>query len=265
MNEITVPKIMKSKNISKITVVTAYDYTMARLVDQCNIDIILVGDSLGMVTLGYADTLPVDMRDMLHHTKAVVRGTSNALVVADMPFMSYQTSVGKAVFNAGRFLKEAGAGAVKVEGGSVILPQIESMVQTGIPVMGHLGLNPQQIAVMGGYKVQGRGKAGDLLLSQALELEKAGCFSIVLEAVPPSLAEKITSRLRIPTIGIGAGPHCDGQVLVINDILGITEGFRPKFVKTYANLATEIKKAVSSYSAEVRDSVFPGPDHCYKD
>ena len=265
MNETTVPGIMKYKHKKKLAMVTAYDYSMARLLDQCDIDIMLVGDSLGMVSLGHEDTLSVDMEEMLHHTRAVSRGTRRALVVADMPFMSYQTSVGTALFNAGRFLKEARAGAVKIEGGTSVVPQVKAMVEAGIPVMGHLGLTPQSIAKFGGFKVQGRGASGSIILSQAAELEDAGCFSLVLEAVPPALAEEVTKNINIPTIGIGAGPSCDGQVLVINDLLGMNEEFTPRFVKKYADLSGIITKAVSAYAGEVRTGVFPGPEHCYKD
>ncbi len=265
MNETTVPGIISAKHIRKLVMVTAYDYSMARLVDQCDIDMVLVGDSLAMVSLGHEDTLSVGMKEMLHHTGAVSRGVQKALVVADMPFMSYQTGVSRAVFNAGRFLKEARAGAVKVEGAAGVTPQIKAMVEAGIPVMGHLGLTPQSIAVFGGFKVQGRGKSGPLILSQARQLEQAGCFSLVLEAVPVELARQITESVSIPTIGIGAGPHCDGQVLVVNDLLGINEQFAPRFVKRYADLSATVRNAVSDYSREVRSGQFPGPEHCYKD
>jgi 3-methyl-2-oxobutanoate hydroxymethyltransferase len=265
MNEITVPKIMATKHERKLVVVTAYDYTMAGLVDQCEVDMVLVGDSLAMVSLGHENTLSVGMKEMLHHTRAVSRGTRRALVVGDMPFLSYQTSVSSAVQNAGRFLKEAGAGAVKLEGAASVIPQVKAMVDAGIPVMGHIGLTPQSIARMGGYKVQGRGAAGSIILSQARQLEEAGCFSLVIEAVPPALAGEITAGINIPTIGIGAGPQCDGQVLVINDLLGMYEDFTPKFVKKYADLSGIIKQAVSSYSSEVRSGAFPGPEHCYRD
>ncbi|MFP4237234.1 MAG: 3-methyl-2-oxobutanoate hydroxymethyltransferase [Desulfonatronovibrio sp.] len=265
MNEITVPDIIKSKHDRKLAMVTAYDYSMARLVDQCDIDMVLVGDSLAMVSLGQEDTLSVGMKEMLHHARAVTRAVKKALVVADMPFMSYQASLGRAVLNAGRFLKEARAGAVKIEGGSAVVPQIKAMVEAGIPVMGHLGLTPQNIANFGGHKVQGRGESGPLILSQARQLEQAGCFSLVLEAVPPSLAEQVTKALNIPVIGIGAGPDCDGQVLVINDLLGMDEDFSPRFVKKYIDLSGIIKEAVLSYSKEVKSGVFPGREHCYKD
>ncbi|MFP4455636.1 MAG: 3-methyl-2-oxobutanoate hydroxymethyltransferase [Desulfonatronovibrio sp.] len=265
MNEITVPDIIKSKHNKKLAMVTAYDYSMARLVDGCDIDMVLVGDSLAMVSLGQEDTLSVGMKEMLHHARAVTRAVKKALVVADMPFMSYQASLGRAVLNAGRFLKEARAGAVKIEGGSAVVPQIKAMVEAGIPVMGHLGLTPQNIANFGGHKVQGRGESGPLILSQARQLEQAGCFSLVLEAVPPSLAEQVTKALNIPVIGIGAGPYCDGQVLVINDLLGMDEDFSPRFVKKYIDLSGIIKEAVLSYSKEVKSGVFPGREHCYKD
>lgn len=256
---------MAAKNERKLVVVTAYDYTMARLADQCEVDMVLVGDSLAMVSLGHENTLSVGMKEMLHHTRAVSRGTSRALVVGDMPFLSYQASVSSAVHNAGRFLKEAGAGAVKLEGAAGVLPQVKAIVDAGIPVMGHIGLTPQSIARMGGYKVQGRGEAGSIIMSQARQLEEAGCFSLVIEAVPPALAGEISAGINIPTIGIGAGPQCDGQVLVINDLLGMYEEFTPRFVKKYADLSGIIKEAVSTYSSEVRSGAFPGPEHCYKD
>ncbi len=265
MNKITAPLIVQTKGEKKLTMVTTYDYSMAKLVDQCDIDIVLVGDSLAMVALGHEDTLSVGMQEMLHHTRAVSLGVKRALVVADMPFMSYQTVVHRAVHNAGRFLKQGRACAVKVEGGSSVIQQIQSMVVAGIPVMGHLGLTPQSIAQLGGYKVQGRGEAGDLIISEAKKLEQAGCFSLVLEAVPPGLAKKITESLSIPTIGIGAGPHCDGQVLVINDLLGMYEKFTPRFVKKYTDLSGIIREAVGNYCREVRSGVFPGSEHCYKD
>jgi 3-methyl-2-oxobutanoate hydroxymethyltransferase len=265
MNQITVPDIIKSKNKRKLAMVTAYDYSTARLVDQCDIDIVLVGDSLGMVSLGHEDTLSVGMWEMVHHTKAVSRGVKKALVVADMPFLSYQAGVNRAVLNAGRLLKEARAGAVKIEGGTSVTPQVKAMVEAGIPVTGHLGLTPQSIAKFGGFKVQGRGESRGIILSQARELEKAGCFCLVLEAVPPSLAEEITRSINIPTIGIGAGPYCDGQVLVINDLLGMNDDFTPKFVKKYSDLSATIRQAVSAYASEVKSGTFPGPEHCYRD
>ncbi|WP_028574722.1 3-methyl-2-oxobutanoate hydroxymethyltransferase [Desulfonatronovibrio hydrogenovorans] len=265
MNKTTVPDVLRAKGQNKLAMVTAYDYSMARLADQCGLDMILVGDSLGMVSLGYDSTLPVTMQDMLHHTRAVARGVDKALVVADMPFMSYQTGVGRAVYNAGRFMKESLAGAVKVEGGAAIVPQIRAMVESGIPVMGHLGLTPQHVAMFGGFKVQGRGKSGELIAEQAGQLEQAGCFCLVLEAIPPGLAGRITKKLNIPTIGIGAGPECDGQVLVINDLLGMNDEFTPRFVKKYADLSVIIKKALTDYVQDVRSGGFPREEHCYRE
>lgn len=265
MNQITAPDIIMSKNKKKLVMVTAYDYSMARLVDRCEVDMVLVGDSLGMVSLGHEDTLSVGMKEMLHHAMAVSRGVKKALVVADMPFMSYQAGVSRAVLNAGRFLKEARAGAVKIEGGTSVIPQVKAMVEAGIPVTGHLGLTPQSIAMFGGFKVQGRGASRGIILSQARQLEEAGCFCLVLEAIPPSLAEEITKSISIPTIGIGAGPCCDGQVLVINDLLGMNDDFTPRFVKKYSDLSSMIRQAVSAYASEVRSGVFPGSEHCYKD
>ncbi|WP_291323819.1 3-methyl-2-oxobutanoate hydroxymethyltransferase [Desulfonatronospira sp.] len=265
MSKITVPDVLKAKGQRKLTMLTAYESAMAGFVDQSGIDMILVGDSLAMVVLGHKDTLSVTMDEMLHHTKAVTRVVGHSLVVADMPFMSYQVSVEEAVNNAGRMLKEGRAGAVKVEGGDSILPQIQGMVKAGIPVMGHLGLTPQSIAQLGGYKVQGRGSAGDKIVQEARRLEEAGCFSLVLEAVPPGLATRITSSLTIPTIGIGAGLDCDGQVLVINDLLGMSTGPGPRFVKKYANLAEVITDALQRYRQEVQEGRFPDESHCYKD
>ncbi len=265
MNEITVPDIIKSKNNRKLVMVTAYDYSMARLVDQCDIDIVLVGDSLGMVSLGHDNTLSVGMKEMIHHTKAVTRGVKKALVVADMPFLSYQAGLDRAVLNAGSFLKKARAGAVKIEGAERVTPHVKAMIESGIPVMGHLGLTPQSIARFGGFKVQGRGESGAVILSQAGQLEEAGCFCLVLEAIPPDLARKITRSISIPTIGIGAGPDCDGQVLVINDLLGMNEDFTPRFVRKYADLSGQIRESVAAYAGEVRSGMFPGPEHCYND
>ncbi|RQD78406.1 3-methyl-2-oxobutanoate hydroxymethyltransferase [Desulfonatronospira sp. MSAO_Bac3] len=265
MPRMTVPEVIKAKGQRKLTMLTAYESAMARFVDQGGIDMILVGDSLAMVVLGHEDTLSVTMDEMLHHTRAVTRVAGNSLIVADLPFMSYQVSVEEAVINAGRMLKEGRAGAVKVEGGDSILPQIQGMVKAGIPVMGHLGLTPQSIAHFGGFKVQGRGEAGEKIVQEARKLEEAGCFSLVLEAVPPGLASRITSSLNIPTIGIGAGLECDGQVLVINDLLGMSTGPGPRFVKKYADLAGVISEAVERYRREVQNGEFPDESHCYKD
>jgi 3-methyl-2-oxobutanoate hydroxymethyltransferase len=249
----------------RFAMLTAYDYHSARILDEAGIPVLLVGDSLGMVMLGYPTTLPVTVDDMLHHAKAVSRGARQALLVGDMPFMSYQASVDQAVANAGRFLQEAGMHAVKLEGGG---PQVVAitrrLTEIGIPVMGHLGLTPQSVHGMGGFKVQGRTQAqAARILQGAKELEQAGAFSIVLEGMPSDLATKVTQALRIPTIGIGAGPGTDGQVLVFHDMLGLTTGKAPKFVKRYANLADEISQAAGRYIDEVGNGTFPGPEHEY--
>ncbi|MBN1363925.1 MAG: 3-methyl-2-oxobutanoate hydroxymethyltransferase [Syntrophaceae bacterium] len=249
----------------KITVLTAYDYAMSSILDECNIDIILVGDSLGNVVLGYDTTLPVTMEDMLHHTKAVSRAAKNALIVADMPFLSYQVSTKEAFSNAGRFLKEADAQAIKLEGGRDFAEIVRKITSSGIPVMAHLGLTPQSIHQIGGYKVQGKkDEDAHRIIEDAKILEQAGAFSIVLECVPEALASEVTKSISIPTIGIGAGVHCDGQVLVINDLLGMSERFTPKFVKKYANLNSEIKKAVKNYIGEVKNGNFPDSEHSFK-
>lgn len=254
----TAPDILARKGEGKIAVLTAYDYPTARLADEAGADVILVGDSLGMVCLGLPDTLGVTMADMLHHTKAVCRGVQQALVVADMPFLSYQTSVPNAVANAGRFLQEAGARAVKLEGGAEFVPHIRAMLAAGIPVMGHIGLTPQQVARFGGFKAQGKtARAARALAADARALADAGCFAIVLEAVPAEVAQHITAEIGIPTIGIGAGPHCDGQVLVFHDVLGLCPGLRPGFVKQYADLWTPAREALAAYCAEVRSGAFP--------
>ena len=255
---------MKRKG-EKITMLTAYDYSTAAVVDQAGVDMILVGDSLGMCVLGYDSTLPVTMEDMIHHTKAVSRAVKRALVIADMPFMSYQVSTEEALRNAGRFMQEAGAHAIKLEGGREVAEVVRRTVAAGIPVMGHLGLTPQSVHQLGGYKVQGKGEsAGKRILEDARILEEAGAFSIVLECVPEGLADEISKALRIPTIGIGGGVHCDGQVLVVNDMLGLFEKFTPKFVKKYANLNVDMKEAVGRYVDEVRKGVFPGKEHSFR-
>lgn len=248
----------------KISMVTAYDYPSARMVDEAGIEMILVGDSLGMAMLGYENTLPVTMDEMIHHTKAVCRGAHKALVVGDMPFLSYHLSVEEAVFNAGRFLQEAGAQAVKLEGGKERLEVIKAIVSAGIPVLGHLGLTPQSVHQMGGFKVQGKNKeqAEQLLVESSL-LEKAGIFGLVLECVPAPLAELISKNLSIPTIGIGAGVGCDGQVLVWHDLLGITQHLQPRFVKKYAELHQEIVKALKMYKDEIEKGEFPQPEHAF--
>jgi 3-methyl-2-oxobutanoate hydroxymethyltransferase len=266
INRKTILDIKKMKvQGEKITVLTAYDYGMASILDESDIDIILVGDSLGMVVLGYDTTLPVTMEDMLHHTKAVSRATQNALIVADMPFLSYQISPAAALANAGRFLQEANAQAVKLEGGREYAEPVQKIVSAGIPVMAHLGLTPQSIHQIGGYKVQGKKEdAARKIIEDAKILEEAGAFSLVLECIPEGLAFEITHSLTIPTIGIGAGVNCDGQVLVINDMLGIYDRFTPKHVKKYANLNLEIKKAVKTYIAEVKHGTFPDSEHSFK-
>ena len=248
----------------RFAMLTAYDYLSARILDESGIPILLVGDSLGMVMLGHPTTLPVTMEDMLHHAKAVARGARQALLVGDMPFMSYQASVDDAVRNAGRFVQEGGMHAVKLEGGGAVVEITRRLTEAGIPVMGHLGLTPQSVHQMGGFKVQGKTDAqAARILADAKALEKAGAFSLVLEGMPSKLAAEITHALRIPTIGIGAGPGCDGQVLVFHDMLGLTTGKAPKFVKRYANLAEEISRAVTAYAEDVRTGKFPGPEHEY--
>ncbi|MSO19421.1 MAG: 3-methyl-2-oxobutanoate hydroxymethyltransferase [Acidobacteria bacterium] len=253
----------------KIVMVTAYDYPSACLVDEAGVDVVLVGDSLGMAVLGHSTTLPVTLDDMLHHTKAVARGVHRALVVTDMPFLSYQTCPEDALRNAGRFLQEGGASAVKLEGGVDYCPQVRALVAAGIPVMGHLGLTPQSVHVLGGYKVQGKTeKAARRLLDNARALEDAGAFGIVLECIPEDVAARISASLQIPTIGIGAGVHCDGQVLVFHDLLGysgqdVQSRPRPRFVKQYANLSETIRGAVQQYAAEVRQQLYPGREHSF--
>jgi 3-methyl-2-oxobutanoate hydroxymethyltransferase len=248
----------------RFAVLTAYDYLSAKILDEAGIPILLVGDSLGMVMLGYPTTLPVTLDEMLHHTKAVARGARQALLVGDMPFMSYHASVEQAITSAGRFIQEGGMHAVKLEGGGRIVEITRQLTSMGIPVMGHLGLTPQFVHQMGGFKVQGKSdKQAARILSDAKELEQAGAFSIVLEGVPADLATRVTKTLRIPTIGIGAGSGTDGQVLVFHDMLGLTTGKAPKFVKRYANLADDITRAAKQYAQEVGDGTFPGPEHSY--
>lgn len=247
-----------------ITMLTAYDACFARLLDDAGVDMLLVGDSLGNVILGYDSTLAVTMEDMLHHVRAVCRGASRSLVVADMPFMSYQVSVEEALRNAGRFLKETGAQAVKLEGGKEVVPAVKAMTAAGIPVVGHLGLTPQSVHQMGGFKVQGKDlSAAQRLIDDARALEEAGAFALVLECIPARLASKASQELSIPTIGIGAGSGCDGQVLVTYDLLGLLPGFKPKFVKGYRMLHTEVSNAVREYIDEVRNRQFPAPEHSF--
>ena len=256
-------RIRKAKGTQKLACLTAGDFTLARLLDAAGVPLVLVGDSLGAAMLGFANTLPVTMAQMLHHTAAVARGTQNALVVADMPFMSYQISEKEALKNAGRFLKEAGADAVKIEGGAFRAPLVRRLVENGIPVLGHIGLTPQAVHEMG-YRVQGRtAPQADALVEDAKALAAAGAFAVVVECVPAELGERITRAVPVPTIGIGAGAGCDGQVLVLNDFLGLTEA-PPKLAKAYLNLADAIRGAVAEYAEEVARGVFPGEGQCYK-
>ncbi len=256
-------KGMKSKG-EKIAMVTAYDYSTAKIVDQVGIPLILVGDSLGMVILGYETTIPVTMDDMLHHTKAVVRGTKRAMVIGDMPFMTYQISIEDALRNAARFIQEGGAQAVKLEGGVTVAERVRRVVECGIPVMGHIGLTPQSVHQLGGFRVQGKtSEAATSLLEDATVLEEAGAFGIVLETVPAPLAALISQRVSIPTIGIGAGVGCDGQVQVINDILGSFTDFVPKHAKQYARLSDIIQSALAEYYDEVRAGRFPTDQHSF--
>ena len=254
----------KRERREPITMVTAYDFPTARLADQAGVDAILVGDSLAMVVLGHPDTLSVTMDEMLHHARAVRRGASRALLIGDMPFLSYQADEAEAVRNAGRFLKEAGMEAVKLEGGRAVAATVRRIVRAGIPVQGHVGLTPQSVNVLGGWKVQGRtAAAARALLEDALALEDAGCFSIVLESVPDRVAAHITERVKVPTIGIGAGPGTSGQVLVLHDMLGLFDRFTPRFVKRYADLGDAARAALESFRADVEDRAFPGAEHSY--
>jgi len=249
----------------RIVALTAYDFLFARYVEEANVDILLVGDSLGQVVLGYSSTIPVTLEEMIHHGKAARRGAPNTFMVLDMPFLSYQVSPQDALRNGGRALKETGAEAVKVEGGGASTCQaVEALVHAGIPVMGHVGLTPQSVHALGGYRVQGREvAAAERLRAQARALEDAGCFAVVLELVPAALAGEITQSLTVPTIGIGAGGDCDGQVLVLYDALGLNAGFRPRFLKTFGDLATETRNALSAYVKEVREGAYPGPEHSF--
>ncbi|MDO9542409.1 MAG: 3-methyl-2-oxobutanoate hydroxymethyltransferase [Kiritimatiellia bacterium] len=260
----TAAKIKALKGKPPFACLTAYDYMTARMIDEGGLPLVLVGDSLGMVVLGYETTLPVTMVQMLHHTAAVTRGVKSALVVADMPFLSYHVSVQQALANAGRFIKSAGAGAVKIEGGALRAPTVKALTENGIPVMGHIGLTPQSICALGGYKIAGRRPVEiRRLVSDAKALEKAGAFALVLECMPPETARKITAMVNIPTIGIGAGPYCDGQILVTHDMLGLSGNVSPKFVKRYADLAAQTRGAVGKFKAEVEGKKFPAKEHCY--
>ena len=253
------------QNGERLTEITSYDYTTAKLVEKAGINAILVGDSLGMTMMGYDTTLPVTMEDMIHHSAAVARGAKNALIVCDMPFLSYEVSVPDAVRNAGRLLKEGRANCVKLEGGEEVCPQVAAMVAAGIPVMGHLGLTPQSINAFGGFKVQGKSEAAARkLISDAKALEAAGAFAIVLEAVPAKLAALVTKEVGVPTIGIGAGAGCDGQILVYQDMLGMFSDFCPKFVKRFANVGEAMRDGFASYINEVREGSFPSAEHTFK-
>jgi len=248
----------------RIAMLTAYDYPTALLEDRAGIEIILVGDSLAMTVLGYENTLPVTMDAMIHHTQAVTRGAKYALVIGDMPFMSYNTSERDAILSAGRFMKEGGADAVKLEGGASVKETVRAIVRAGIPVMGHIGLTPQTISMLGGFKVQGKDAQGaQKIIDDALSLEDAGAFSVLLEAVPAPIAKRVTERLNVPTIGIGAGVHCDGQVLVVHDVLGLFDRFTPKFAKRYVNLSELMLKAFDSYREEVTKGTFPTDQHSF--
>ncbi|MEO2068644.1 MAG: 3-methyl-2-oxobutanoate hydroxymethyltransferase [Desulfurobacteriaceae bacterium] len=253
----------KKKKGEKISVITAYDYLTAKIVDSAGVDAILVGDSLGMVVLGYSSTIPVTLEEMIYHTKAVVRARKNAMVIMDMPFLSYQTGIRDAILNAGRALKETGCDAVKIEGGVSQKETIRALVEAGIPVMGHIGLQPQSVNIYGGYKLRGVGEEREKLIEDAKAVEEAGAFAVVLEKIPKDLAREITEMLSIPTIGIGAGKYCDGQVLVFHDMVGLFDEFKPKFVKRYAELGKLAKDAVRQYVEEVRSGKFPDEEHSY--
>lgn len=263
---VTIPSLLaRKKSQEKIVALTAYDYPTARIIDEVGVDIILVGDSLGMVVLGYENTIPVTMEEMIHHTKAVSRAVKRALVVGDMPYFSYHLGVSETIANASRFLKEAGAKAVKIEGASrQRLKLVEAMVEAEIPVVGHVGLTPQSLYRFGTYRVRGAaGEEARGILTDAVNLEKAGVFLVILECIPEDLGRTITARLQVPTIGIGAGPHCDGQILVFHDLVGLSNGYQPKFVKKYADLQGVIAQAVRTYADEVRRGIYPDEAHCY--
>jgi len=261
---LTPAAIAAMKGVAKIAALTAYDYQTARLLDAAGIPLLLVGDSLGTTLLGYDNTLPVTLVDMLRHTAAVVRGAARAVVVVDMPFMTYQASVEQALRNCGRAIQRTGCQAVKIEGGEFRAPTIAALVQNGVPVLGHVGLTPQSVKVLG-HRVQGRGdEAARQLVAAARAVADAGAFAVVLEAVPAALGAQVSAAVPIPVIGIGAGPGCDGQILVINDVLGLSGDFHPKFVKVYADLGQQISAAAAAYQADVAGGAFPGPEHCYE-
>jgi 3-methyl-2-oxobutanoate hydroxymethyltransferase len=259
--QITLTKLFQMKKSGeKIVALTAYDYPFARMVEESGVHMILVGDSLGMVVQGESSTLPVTMDEMIYHTKIVGRAVKNSMIIGDMPFMSYQTGIETAVHNAGRFLKETNASAVKLEGGAAVSDIIRAITRASIPVQAHIGLTPQSVHQMGGFKVQ---RDEDRLIADAREVEAAGAFSVVLEGIPADISKKITETVSIPTIGIGAGPDCDGQILVLHDLLGLYDRHLPKFVKQYANLGKAVKESISAYVEEVQSGQFPGKEHCY--
>lgn len=265
INHVTVKTLLKRKlDKQKISMVTCYDAAFGAIIERSGIDMVLVGDSMGNVVLGYKDTIPVTMDDMVHHTKAVSRVVKRAMLVADLPFMSYNISLEQALTNATRLIQEGGAHAVKVEGGTAIIPQVKAMVQAGIPVVGHLGLTPQSIHTLGGYKVQGRGEEAQKLLREAKELTDAGVCAVVLELIPQGLAKEVTDAIKVPTIGIGAGSDTDGQVLVLQDMLGFPSEFSPKFLKKYATLGDIISAALAQYDQEVKNVSFPGAEHTFQ-
>jgi 3-methyl-2-oxobutanoate hydroxymethyltransferase len=263
--KVTIAELLQKKEKGeKITMMTAYDYPTGRLVDEAGMDTVLIGDSLGMVMLGYDSTVPVTMEEMLHHCSAVSRGVRSAFIIGDMPFMSYQVNREEAIRNAGRFMKDAGCDSVKLEGGSEMAPAVEAIVKAGIPVCAHIGLTPQTATMLSGFRVQGKDAESAMeLMDSAKDLEKAGAFMIVMECIPDLLADKITRELKIPTIGIGAGKDCDGQVLVYHDVVGLFERFTPKFVKQYINLSPKIREALIQYKKEVENGTFPGPEHSF--
>lgn len=262
--KVTVPEIRSRKGGPPLAMVTAYDFTMARLLDEGGADMLLVGDSLGMVVQGHATTLPVTVEDICYHGRAVARGARRAHVVGDMPFMSFQVSAASALENAGKLMKEGSFESVKLEGGEEVAEHVRRIVAAGIPVMGHVGLTPQSVHAMGGFKVQGKGDAADRVLADAKALEEAGCYAIVLEAIPPDLAEDVTASVSVPTIGIGAGKGCDGQVLVCYDLLGMYRDLKPKFAKRFAEVGDQVVGAVRAYVDEVQARTFPGPEHSFK-
>jgi len=267
IGSVTLTKIRAAKsNGLKLSCITCYDSSFGRLIDQSDIDLVLVGDSLGNVMMGYDNTIPVTVQDMIHHTACVSRVLTKPFLVSDMPFMSYSISIEQALQNASRLIQEGGAQAVKVEGGKVVAPQVRAMVNAGIPVMGHLGLMPQSLHATGGFKVMGRGKEQQIqLIQDAKALEEAGCFAIVLEMVPHELAKQVTKSIAIPTVGIGAGPDTDGQILVLHDVLGFDEGFNPKFLKKYAELGRLVQEAVTTYSKEVKSGAYPTIENSFSE